>query len=162
MFRIRSAIHATVALIIATAPLSVGTAVAFPVIHKKGTLSLWQTYPVDLDRGVITNSNVPYDLYFYAFNFLGDQMGLSAQNGATISAPSQQRGYFGCLSAAPVMDWGVPLPTLATGTFLCYKTKQNRIGELQILSVNYNPGTSSQIRFSFKTWDWVNPIVRHH
>ena len=89
------------------------------------------------------------DIYVDVVN-PGSQAVISPKNGARLAAPTAGAlGKAGCQSAN-VKKKGVTVAMNSSGKFVCYKTSDGRIGELQVLEMPTSGG--SKLKVKFTTW----------
>jgi hypothetical protein len=122
-----------------------------PGPYSSGSLDIPQTYVVDLDRGVVLDSNhlAGGDIWFEAATATARYF--SPYGGGSLSAPmgTLAPGLSGCQSANYSTN-RIAIGDLPVGTYVCVHTDEGRYSQVRIESlVGPSPGTLS---ISFTTW----------
>lgn len=116
-----------------------------PPVYSSGTFELAPPLMADVDQGNLAFAGA--DLHYFAPNLT--DLSLVPTNGAAISYTNgSQRGYAGCSSAA-FSNTPVATSALTAGDYLCVRTSDGRIAELQVTSIGAILGVLS---ISYTTW----------
>jgi hypothetical protein len=116
------------------------------LIYKQGSLEMSSTQKVDLDEGLITTGDAPFDL---EYSFLGGSHILMPGSLTGILPFGSTAPTFGDCQALNLANNGIVYATISGYEYICYKTDQNRMGSLRIISFNE---TSGILTLEFLTW----------
>jgi len=116
-----------------------------PPVHASGSFELASPLMVNLDQGNIALAGA--DLHYFAPNL--NDLALVPVNGAMVSYTNgAQRGYAGC-SAAAFSTNPVVVSSIAVGDYVCVKTSEGRISEIQINNIG---AILRVLSVSYTTW----------
>jgi hypothetical protein len=114
-------------------------------VHSSGAFELAPPLMANVDEGNIAFAGA--DLHYFAPNL--NDLALVPINGAVISYTNgAQRGYAGC-SAAAFSNTPVTSSSISAGDYLCVRTNEGRISELQVTGIGAILGVLS---ISYTTW----------
>jgi hypothetical protein len=117
-------------------------------LHSSATVSLQQTFSLDLDEG-IAGGGPQADVWFQAVT--AAQLYLKPMNGAQFAVGNRSdRGYDGCAAEA-FSPSAVPLLSLTPGSFVCAATNQGRVTQFRVNSVS--AGFPKTISLTYTTWE---------
>ncbi len=112
-------------------------------VHKTGSITVDNSFYVDLDAGTITGGS-DRDIWLHAVSAL--ERYLEPQNGAGIRLMSGTPSYADCAGAS-LSSSAVNFTTFSTGSWFCYKTSSGRFGRFEVESM-----PASGITLDFRTW----------
>jgi hypothetical protein len=138
----------------ADAPISEGKSVKLVVEEKRqvvarsrGTLSVPQTWAVDLDEGKV-GARQEADIWFEAVT--ATERYLTPQNGSLIAVVRQKIAPDVC-GQAPLSAARIPIRDLAQSTLVCARTSQGHYAGFRVNeTVGPSPGT---LKISYVTWE---------
>lgn len=138
----RAVIRATYEGITATHTMDV------EIVLSAGSLTIPQTYLADLDRGVVIGDSGA-DIWFQAQT--ATRRFLTPKNGATLNVSSRPSpGYYGCTTTAQSRE-SIDFDRLPTGSYVCLKTNQGHVSEVEITGApGPSPGT---LRIRYRTFE---------
>jgi hypothetical protein len=115
--------------------------------HSQGELAIQQNFTVDLDSGTVGASSGA-DVWFQAQTATVRM--LTPRSPATLAfAGAQAPGQAGCANMA-LSQTSIPLERLGPGTFVCVKTSDGRLSQIEILTpAGRSPGT---LKVRYITW----------
>jgi hypothetical protein len=119
------------------------------VTHSTGSLSIPQTWLVDLDEGSLVSNNTA-DIWFEAVT--NWEMYVVPRNGAQMwVGDGSNRGYAGCSSGGPYSTTRVPLGDLPVGTYVCVRTNGGRYSQFRVNGLS--GGSPKTLTIGYTTWE---------
>lgn len=116
------------------------------LIYKQGSLGISSTQTMDLDEGLITTGDTPFDL---EYSFLG---------GSHILMPGSSTAFLPFGDSMPALNDcqnltmtqnGIVYTTISGNDYICYNTDQDRIGSLHLISFDEINGI---LTLEFLSW----------
>jgi hypothetical protein len=115
-------------------------------VHKATSFTVRQTYQADLDTGAESTSSV--DFWYEAVS--AAEKYITPKNGATFLKMGSVPEYTDCKNAA-LSSNKINLNTFPAGSWMCYKTSEDRYGRFQLDSFGNPDGTTMYI--DMRTWN---------
>ena len=117
-------------------------------VYSAGSLSIDQSFPVDLDAGAMTSNFTDADFWYEAVS--PTQRYVTPVNGATIAkSGTSPIGASGCAALA-LSTTKIDVNDLPAGTFVCVLTSSGRYSEFVVTeTVGVSP---SPLKITFTTW----------
>ncbi len=120
-------------------------------VYSAGSLSIDQSFPVDLDAGAMTSNYTDADFWYEAVS--ATQRYVTPINGATIAkSGTPVIGAKGCAALA-LSTTKIDVNDLPAGTFVCVLTSSGRYSEFAVTeTVGVSP---SPLKIAFRTWEAI-------
>jgi hypothetical protein len=119
-----------------------------PVTHSTGLLDIPQTWPADLDEGVV-GAGTASDIWFEAVT--AAERYVTPRNGATMAKVGTTAVGRSDCAAAPLSASRIHVNDLPEGTYVCVRTNQGRYSEFRVNApIGPSPGT---LKIGYTTWE---------
>jgi hypothetical protein len=130
-------------------PTATSTHVPVPAKHSDGTIEIPETSTADLDSGAVPGASSSYDFLFQVVS--PTEKYLTPQNGAKFAIwGTSEPGYHDCDNKDKSSDH-IKLHDLPVGTYVCYRTSDDRIGEFRVNAISGSP--TQTLKIAYTTWE---------